>query len=157
MPDPENDLDIIYEEGLRDDVLSWYDDFVRRVLARLDIRGWQMSVTFCDDQAMREYNSRWRSLDRPTDVISFALDDSEEIFPESGDYHPAGDILISVDTVRRNAGRYGVEYEEELKRVTIHGVLHLAGHDHPGDDWDKGMLKLQEDILTELTGREASY
>ena len=59
----------------------------------------------------------------------------------------AGDIVISLESVRRNAEEWETPYELELRRVIIHGILHLKGMDHPGDDYETGMLKLQEELL----------
>ena len=60
----------------------------------------------------------------------------------------AGDIIISLERVRANAERWANTYDEELRRVTIHGILHLKGMDHPGDDYEGEMLKLQENLLS---------
>jgi len=77
-------------------------------------------VSFVDDKTIRNLNRRYRKLDRATDVLSF----------EMGEDGILGDVVISVDTAGRNAKRFGTSLNEELKRLVVHGVLHLTGHDH---------------------------
>jgi len=62
----------------------------------------------------------------------------------------AGDIVISIDTLFRNADEFNVAVDEELKRLLIHGILHLSGMDHSDNSPEQEMLKLQESILTDL-------
>jgi probable rRNA maturation factor len=142
---------------------SWSDGarrFVRRVLSELGIRGWDVSIVFCDDAFIRNLNSTYRHVDAPTDVLSFsqvgpagsdAHRDHANAAGETSDLQPAGDVVISLDTMHRQAAEYGVTVEEELKRLLIHGLLHLAGYDH-GEQRDDGeMMDVQEDLLSRLT------
>lgn len=95
-------------------------------------RDCELSLTLTDDQRIHELNRDYRQKDQPTDVLSFATLDS----PESAASFPAqlplplGDIVISLDTVKRQAQENSVETEAELAWVLIHGVLHLLGYDH---------------------------
>jgi probable rRNA maturation factor len=130
--------------------------FARRVLRARGIRDWDLSLLLCDDPTIRELNRRYRGLDAATDVLSFPQHD--DTIPSGGGGAPvdapeaaqrsAGDVVISVDSMRRNAAGGGVPEEEELKRLIIHGILHLEGMDHP--DEDSEMLALQERILSLL-------
>jgi probable rRNA maturation factor len=72
---------------------------------------------------MRELNREWRNIDRATDVLSF---------PQEGgpDYTLLGDIVISLETAERQGVRYGNTLHEEIKKLIVHGALHLLGHDH---------------------------
>ena len=72
---------------------------------------------------MRELNRSYRQIDRTTDVLSFPQS-------EGPDFTLLGDILISTDTAERHSKSYGVTLHEELKKLIIHGILHLLGHDH---------------------------
>lgn len=83
----------------------------------------ELSITFIDDVQMRELNRTYRNIDRTTDVLSFPQS-------EGPDFTLLGDIVISLDTARRHSVSYGVTLHEELKKLIIHGVLHLLGHDH---------------------------
>ena len=127
--------------------------FVEAALSRLGIDGWELSVLFCSDPFIATLNKQYRGIDAPTDVLSFSQDDE----------HIAGDIVISVDTLVSNAREFSVSADEELKRLLVHGVLHLAGYDHgdikldpysplcvPSCPSRSEMLALQERVLTEL-------
>ena len=72
---------------------------------------------------MRELNRNYRNIDRTTDVLSFPQG-------EGPDLTLLGDIVISLDTASRHSESYGVTLHEELKKLIIHGILHLLGHDH---------------------------
>jgi len=129
--------------------------FARKVLKARGIRDWELSVLLCDEATIRELNRRYRGLDAPTDVLSFPQHDSGLLAEGAGtsvtpraSQRSAGDIVISLDTMRSNAAGGGVPEEEELKRLVIHGILHLEGMDHP--DEDSEMLALQERILSDL-------
>ncbi len=121
--------------------------FVQGILKELNKDNWQMGLVVTDDERMREYNRRWRNIDIATDVLSFVQDDGEEIPRIPGVPIEVGDVIISLETVARNSREWDNPFEEELRRVIIHGILHLNGLDHPGDNYDTGMLKLQEELL----------
>jgi probable rRNA maturation factor len=118
------------------------------LLDKLEIRGWEVSVLFCDDELMARLNKKYRGKNNPTDVLSFRQDD-HDIFPAEPDApHIAGDIVISIDTLKRNAKSENVKAKTELLRLLIHAFLHLKGMDH--NDKDTRMIRLQEKILSEL-------
>ncbi len=84
-----------------------------------------VTVILVDDPYIRQLNHKYRHLDRATDVLSFNLDDG------TGPGHGAlGDVYISVDRARDQAGRYHVSLDDELHRLVVHGCLHLLGYDH---------------------------
>ncbi len=133
---------------------SWFarvEKYCLDVLDKLHLDGWELSVVFCDDTAMTRLNLEYRGIDAPTDVLSFSQLEGEGIPESVSDIHAAGDIVVSLSAVQRNAQDFGVEYEQELKRVLIHGILHVAGHDHIGDAEDQEMLMLQERLVNELS------
>ncbi|MFI5369096.1 MAG: rRNA maturation RNase YbeY, partial [Spirochaetia bacterium] len=103
---------------------------------------WEISLLLCGDARITTLNGRYRGRNRPTDVLSFPRD-------EDGSGTVAGDIAISLDTLRRNAAAFGVSEEEELKRLTLHGILHLAGMDH-GRGKGRKMLALQQKLMGQL-------
>ncbi len=139
--------------------------FCRAVLDRLGIRGWELSVLLCGDRFIQTLNARYRGIDRPTDVLSFAQDEGAEdgagptrppgpkrAAPvrggggAGGALRPVGDIVLSLETARRNAAGEGIPEEEELKKLLVHGILHLAGMDHPegeGGEDAAGSRRLQ--------------
>ncbi|HHU36314.1 MAG TPA: rRNA maturation RNase YbeY [Treponema sp.] len=128
---------------------SWMDNvasFVDLILRYLEIDQWELSILFCGDSYISELNKKYRSVEGPTDVLSFEQGD-EYIDENDETWFTAGDILISVDTLMNNAQIFEVTINEELKRLLIHGVLHLNDMDHATNDPDEQMLQLQERIL----------
>ena len=103
------------------------------------------NVIIVDDKRIHEINKEYRGIDRPTDVISFALEDNEEI--EFDHYRVLGDIYISIDKVREQAREYGHSEKRELAFLTVHGFLHLLGYDHMKPEDEKVMFARQEEIL----------
>jgi probable rRNA maturation factor len=90
-------------------------------------RAGEIGVRLTDDPELRELNKRWRGMDRATDVISFAYDEDA---PDAATRPVMGDIVVSMERVLVQAKRYKDSPGTELARLVIHGVLHLAGHDH---------------------------
>lgn len=119
-----------------------------KVLKARGINRWELSILITDDPTIRKLNRRYRGVDSATDVLSFSQSLAEEKLNARSMYRPAGDIVISVDTMARNAGERRISEEEELKRLLIHGILHLEGMDHP--DEQSEMITIQESILTRL-------
>ena len=102
----------------------------RRVLAALGHTRSELSLALVDDAAMRELNGTWRGKARPTDVLSFSM-----LEGEGAEHRRAllGDVVISVETARRQARERHRALDEELTRLLIHGTLHLLGYDHVRD------------------------
>ena len=121
--------------------------FAAKVLKDRGINRWELSILVTDDPTIRELNRRYRGVDSATDVLSFSQRFTKELNARSK-YRPAGDIVISLDTMTGNAGERRISEEEELKRLLIHGILHLEGLDHP--DEQSEMIVIQEGILTRL-------
>jgi len=92
-----------------------------------------VGITFVDDEHIRQLNRKHRKLDRATDVLSFAT--GEERF--------LGDVVISIDTAKRNAKRFKTTISDEIKRLTVHGTLHLLGYDHD-DVKDRAQMREKE-------------
>jgi probable rRNA maturation factor len=88
-----------------------------------------MDIVFVADREMRELNNRYLRRDYATDVLSFAYEG------ETVDGSPfLGEIVIAPDAAVRNAAQYGIKPEREIKKLMVHGILHLAGYDHETDD-----------------------
>ncbi|MDC7240071.1 MAG: rRNA maturation RNase YbeY [Spirochaetales bacterium] len=111
-----------------------------------------MSLTLCHDPFIRELNASYRDRDEPTDVLSFCQNEGDEIVNFPGQQLSAGDIIISMDTLEAHSKEFSVPLEEELRRVTIHGILHLKGMDHETNDPGEEMLKYQEELLKKTSG-----
>jgi len=92
-----------------------------------------VNVLVTSSQELRSLNRRFRGKDRPTDVLSFP--------PEFGGGDFAGDVAISLEIARQNARRLDHSVADELKILVLHGVLHLAGHDHESDYGEMARLE----------------
>ncbi|MDR2028154.1 MAG: rRNA maturation RNase YbeY [Treponema sp.] len=124
--------------------------YIRKVLKQMNRDGWDLSVLFCDNACIRSLNARFRGADEATDVLSFALGETAE--EEGRTRFLPGDLVISLETLAENARYFRVSEDEELRRLLIHGILHLDGLDHDTNEQTQPMLQLQEKILAELSG-----
>ena len=106
----------------------------------------EISVVFCSDAYLLEINRRYLQHDYFTDIITFDYGD-----PEKGKI--AGDLMIGIDTVAANAEKYGVSFENELRRVIIHGILHLCGYGDKSPEEETKMRALENKYL-ELFDRQ---
>lgn len=123
------------------------------ILSALGHEESELSVAFVDDERMQELNRDWRGKDRPTDVLSFSQLEGEDLASaEDGEPLLLGDVIVSVDTLERQARDGGWTDEEELVRLLLHGVLHLLGHDHEEQDDAKAMRAEEARLVTALAG-----
>ncbi|MDF7626678.1 rRNA maturation RNase YbeY [Lactobacillaceae bacterium L1_55_11] len=153
-------MDLTLIDHTEDGVSPYHQDLVTSVL---DYAGrylelpdnTEMSVTFMNNDEIHRYNREYRNIDKPTDVISFAIEDDSDDLPilpdEEMDEEIAkniGDILVSVDIIASQAEYLGHSYERELGFLVVHGFLHLNGYDHMlGPAEEKEMFDLQRRIL----------
>ena len=110
----------------------------------------EVSLTFTDNEGIRELNREYRGRDRATDVLSFPMYDfaAGEEPDEIGDFVTLGDIVVSLERARSQAEEYGHSFEREAAFLCVHSTLHLLGYDHelsPEDDAD--MRRRQDDIM----------
>jgi probable rRNA maturation factor len=117
--------------------------FCGKALLTAGYSQWEISVLLCDDARIAELNAKYRGKRGPTDVLSFPREDKEATV--------AGDIAISLPAMKRNAAAFGASENEEMKRLLIHGILHVAGMDH-GKGRTGPMLDLQEKLIEQLRG-----
>ncbi len=160
-------VDILYEQVSYQEIAqeSLVEKRVIAVLEALDVEPCELSLSFVSDSHMQELNRTYRDKDESTDILSFVQDDDVEDFcwPElsfAGDSAPPvevrvlGDMVISIDTLKRNAQSFNVGVDEELFRLLIHGLLHLLGFDHASNDATEPMLVQQEQLLMKLGGNK---
>lgn len=133
-----------------------------KMLEHLDLRGVELSVALVDDAAIHELNRTYRHKDKPTDVLSFPLHErpagwkpkgarGTEIgagFPFDG---PIGDVILSIDTARRQAEAAGRPLLDELTMLLAHGLLHLLGYDHRTDAEDREMTARTRELESAAT------
>jgi len=118
--------------------------FVQAVLEKIGAKNWELSVLFCGNRFIKSLNAQYRGKDEPTDVLSFPIGE------KNGGRFLAGDIAISLNAVKENARFFKVSEDEELRRLLVHGILHLSGSDHATNGAEEPMLKTQEEILISL-------
>lgn len=100
----------------------------------------ELSVLVTGNERIRELNASYRSIDRPTDVLSFPMDDAVML----------GDVVISLEKAAEQAHEFGVTLEEETGRLVAHGVLHLLGYDHVRGGRQAARMKKAEEFLLGL-------
>jgi probable rRNA maturation factor len=135
--------------------LEKIEPFAQKILAELGADGKEISIFFCSDEYIQFLNENYRKINSPTDVLSF--ENGMEYTDESGrTWIQAGDIAISLETLPKNAEYFEVSRNEELKRLIVHGILHLSGYDHGDEHVEKNsepvceMLVLQKKIMESL-------
>jgi len=139
-------------EGLSSpDWLGRVEPFAQKALEALGVDGWELSIMICDDPFIKSLNSTYRGIDAPTDVLSFEQGD-EYGDDEGKTWLAAGDIVVSLGALARNCEDFSVSLDEELKRLLVHGMLHLDGMDHSDNSPEQEMLQLQERTLDRLSG-----
>ncbi len=106
-----------------------------------------VSLLFTGDEAIRALNSQWRSKDKATNVLSFPAAQAPVPGLETA---PLGDIILALETVRREAEEEGKPFENHLTHLLVHGFLHLLGYDHETDDEAEEMETLEREILQSL-------
>ena len=151
-----NRILVSMQEGLSEP--EWFNkvqEFESLVLQKLGYDGEEISILFCNDDFIKDLNSRFRNIDKETDILSF--ENGEEYEDEEGKWLCIGDMIISLETLPKNAEYFNVAQNEELKRLLIHGTLHLNGMDHgeahieSGSKVEDEMLCLQEQILQQAS------
>ena len=119
----------------------------------------EVDITLVDDAAIHELNRTYRGIDRPTDVLSFALHEGEAE-PEVDDdeiKHLLGDVIISAPTAVRQGEEYGHGLEREMTYLAVHGMLHLLGYDHMEEKDKLIMRKREEEVLRRLDLAEENF
>ena len=111
----------------------------------------EVSVTFTDNEGIRELNKKFREMDKPTDVLSFPLLDFEgdcEEPPIDELISNLGDIVISLERAKEQAEEFGHSFKREVAFLTVHSMLHLLGYDHEkGEEEDRDMRARQSEIM----------
>ncbi len=160
-------VEIEYEAEIEMPLSIEYHSFIQNVIeAALDYENCpyevEVNVLLTDNAAIQAINLEQRQIDRPTDVLSFPMQeyptpsDFSELEKEVTAFHPEtgelllGDIVISVEKVMEQAEKYGHSIERELGFLVAHSMLHLFGYDHMEENEAKKMEKKQEEILQKI-------
>jgi probable rRNA maturation factor len=122
-----------------------------RMLGALRLEGRELSVLLCDDRTIQDLNRTYRRRDRPTDVLAFAMAEGEG----PGDERLLGDIVISLETARRQAHAGQKAIVAEVTYLMAHGFLHLLGFDHRTDAEERRMNARADMLVAAASGRAA--
>ncbi len=130
--------------------IEMVDELIGKILSYLNETG-DFSLHFVSDEEIRNLNRDYRGIDDPTDILTFAINDGEAFPQFDEEEKELGDVFISIESMNRNAASLGVDENEELRRLLVHGILHLRGMDHGTNDFStEPMLIEQERIMKEL-------
>jgi len=133
--DEDNSFDKDEKKNIRSTVLKIFTILVQP-------KDSEICISFVDDETIRELNNTYRNINRATDVLSF---------PQDGpDFSILGDIVISVDTAKRHAVRYENTYELEIRKLIVHGILHLLGFDHKKKKETIVMREKEKQLLAQV-------
>ncbi|AGA58478.1 Probable rRNA maturation factor, Endoribonuclease YbeY [Thermobacillus xylanilyticus] len=141
---------------LQDGWIARLEQLLRLAGEAEGIEDGEVALTFVDDARIHELNREYRGIDRPTDVLSFAMQEGDEpdiIFDEweEGESDPVsgmlGDIVISLERAKAQSEEYGHSLEREIGFLFVHGFLHLLGYDHQTAEEEAVMFAKQEAIL----------
>jgi probable rRNA maturation factor len=139
------------EMALAADIEATVRQAAEKVGELYDLKEAEVSVTLTDNAHIHALNRQYRNIDRPTDVLSFALNESEEptVMGGSG-INVLGDIIISVERAQEQASGYGHSLRREAAFLTVHGMLHLLGYDHMEENDRLAMEKEQKYVMEQL-------
>ena len=124
---------------------SYLNEVIKNTLKEEKVKSAIFSITFVDEKKIREINKNNRGIDKVTDVISFAFEDSDTFL--YNDIRVLGDIYICIPKMIEQASEYGHSEIRELAFLTVHGLLHLLGYDHMTKEDEVIMFTKQELIL----------
>lgn len=144
------ELDIFTEGSVRLPYRGADKSFIRNtsqsILTLINTGSVHVNIILSDNEFIRGINSSYREKDYPTDVISFAY--REEPFPDaSGGPEELGDIYISLEKALEQSVEYGVSFRDELRRLLVHGILHLTGYDHERSAEDEKIMEAEEERI----------
>ncbi|MEK5398756.1 rRNA maturation RNase YbeY [Paenibacillus sp. VTT E-133280] len=149
------------EYEIKDDLIALLESILKKAGEAEGIDQGEVALTFVDNTRIHELNLEYRGIDRPTDVLSFAMNESGEdeldiIYEvEEGEAledvpDVLGDIIISVTRAQEQAQEYGHSLERELGFLFVHGFLHLLGYDHQDEASEAEMMSKQEKVLAQV-------
>jgi probable rRNA maturation factor len=153
-------LNLVWSNELEEQIPDEWIDKLKMILHKAgdieQVTEGEVALTFVDNDTIQELNRSYRGLDKPTDVLSFAMRDNgeeemditfDEDMQNSMDDELLGDIIISIPRAKEQSIEYGHSLEREIGFLFVHGFLHLIGYDHQDTGSEKAMFAKQEQIL----------
>ncbi len=123
-------------------------EIIKHALKKESLEDAIFNIIFVDNNYIRELNKNYRNIDKPTDVITFALEDEKDMITEN--IRVLGDIYISIDKAKEQAIEYKHSLTREISFLVVHGFYHLLGYDHIKEEDEKIMFEKQDELLNEL-------
>ena len=127
---------------------DYLNEVINHTLEVMDAKESIFTIIFVTKEEIHELNKQYRGVDRVTDVISFALEDVNDV--SLSDIRVLGDIYICIDRMKEQAIEYNHSETRELSFLTVHGLLHLLGYDHQTKEEEEVMFGKQEELLAEF-------
>ena len=138
-------FEIINDTDKKIEELDYLQEYVSYVSKKENIEEAIFNIIFVTNEKIHDLNKTYRGVDRVTDVISFALEDGEDI--KDPGIRVLGDIYIAIDVAYEQAEIYGHSRMREVCFLETHGILHLLGYDHMEEDEEKIMFDKQKELL----------
>lgn len=138
-------FEIINDTDKKIEELDYLQEYVSYVSKKENIEEAIFNIIFVTNEKIHDLNKTYRGVDRVTDVISFALEDGEDI--KDPGIRVLGDIYIAIDVAYEQAEIYGHSRMREVCFLATHGILHLLGYDHMEEDEEKIMFDKQKELL----------
>lgn len=144
------EIDITYdidevEEYFEEEKIKEYIEYIlKNEKENFNEKDFYVSFMLTTNDVIHQINKEYRNMDRPTDVISFAYNETENVGP----VEIVGDIIISIDKVREQAKEFGHTDKREFYYLLTHGMLHILGYDHIIEDEKKVMREKEERYLS---------
>ncbi len=123
-------------------------DVLGLLMTKLGVSDRVLSLFFCSLETMIQLNGTYRNREKPTDLLSWLYQDgdAESITPEE----PWGELVYCLEVIRKQAAASGWELEDELLRLTVHGLSHLLGYDHEDEADEATMLAFEKNLLEQI-------
>ncbi len=149
------DLDIINNQEIieyKDELIELLNKVVGKSLEVEDIgNDIEVSLSFVDNNEIKELNRDFRGKDKETDVLSFPQYENQELIKEENNIVVLGDIVISLEKAKEQAIEYGHSFEREVAFLTSHSMFHLLGYDHDTEE-NTTLMRQKEEKVLELLG-----
>ena len=124
------------------------ENMIGKIMRHLGCQNTEVSILLTKDKDIRLLNKEFRSIDQPTDVLSFPQNQDED--PSIPGEKVLGDIAVSVDTAKIQANKHGLILKEEIVLLLIHGILHLLGYDHEVSEQEEKKMRSKTRELFKL-------
>lgn len=132
--------------------ISTLESDAQKIINHLGYGDFALGIQLCNEQAMQEYNKKYRDKDKPTDILSFLyypnLKPGERIHPKTAEDKNLGDIILCPEYVQKNLEQWNQDFETRMKILLVHGICHLLAYDHIQDADYEIMRKKEAELLS---------